>query len=473
MLADPAIRTRRPGGRWSSPRLAEELLQLAAIERAVAHVIAGWVPKVPDLDDKLALAGELEGAILRAAAMRQQALVLAERDEAAVRAAPEWIEALRALDARGDVERVLAGVLGDALRFLVDRYRSLDRSLDPLFDARLRVNVRQAIQALEDEASGIGLARQERPTDIGLRAELEAAWDAEVPPRVPMDEVLWAPIDRVPMPARPAGRERPLRGARTHIRKQSRLTDEDFAGELNNDVMAELSALELMCRCSYEHPELPWSSHIGMARHAVDEARHAAIFRRMLFEHGFDESQLNQHAANYEWAYEYDEAPPGSPRELLWRFLVLGTILEALAVDKLPVEVGSRDWVEQYDMARALDYISTDELFHIENGQRLSQRICDQHGFDPILERELVHGAFFGKQYAVRFPYLDADPERAAAEIEALEAPDPDGMPYKSRTEVERRLRSGFTIEECHQVEAWGYNPIRHPLLDQLTDASP
>jgi uncharacterized ferritin-like protein (DUF455 family) len=471
-LVDPATRTGRPGGRWSSPRLTEQLLQLATVERAVAHVIAGWVAKVGELDDKLALAAELESSILRAVAVRQQALVLFERDEAAIQASPQWIEPLRALDACGDADRVVAAVLGDVRRFLIDRYRGLDSELDPLLDARLRSTVRHAIAGLEDDASGIGLVRQVRSDDSGLRSALEAAWDAAAPPSVPMDQVLWASIDRVPVPSRPAGRPRPLTGARSHIRVQSRRSDEDLSGELNDNIMAELSALELMCRCSYEHPELPWSSHVAMARHGVDEARHAALFRRLLFEHGFDETHMQQHAANYEWGYEFAQTEPGSPRELLWRVLVLGTILEALAVDKLPVEIGGRDWVAQYDLARTLDYIGTDELFHIENGQRLSKRICDEHGFDPILERELVHGAFFGKQYDVRFPYLDADPERAAAEIEALEAPDPDGVPYTSRTEVELRLRSAFSIEECEQVEQWGYNPIRHPLLDELADSA-
>jgi hypothetical protein len=471
-LVDPSTRTDRPGGRWSSPRLVEELLQLAAIERAVAHVIAGWVPKVGELDEKLALAAELESTILRAAALRQQALVLSWRDEAAIQAAPEWIEPLRTLDSCGDVDRVVAAVLGDVRWFLLGRYRALHAGLDPMLDARLRGVVRHAIADLEEEVSGIGLARQVRHDAVGVGDALQVAWDAETPPTVPMDEVLWPSIDRVPVPARPAGRPRPTPGARSHTRFTSRTADEDLRVELNDNIMAELSAGELMCRCSYEHPELPWSSHIAMARHAVDEARHAALFRRMLVDHGYDETPLLQHGANYEWAYEYSQVEPGSPVELLWRVLVLGTILEALAVDKLPVEIGARDWVEQHDFARLLDYISTDELFHIENGQRLSDRICAEHGFDPIFERQLVHGAFFGKQMESRSKFVAANPERAARDRAAAVAPDPDGVPYRSQVEVELRMRSGFSFDDCVQVEEWGYNPLRHPLFDELADSA-
>jgi hypothetical protein len=182
--------------------------------------------------------------------------------------------------------------------------------------------------------------------------------------------------------------------------------------------------------------------------------------------HGIDEHQLSQHGANYQYGYEYPECEPDSTRELVWRLLILSTVLEALAIDKLPVEIAGRDCVRQVDFARALDYIAADELFHAENGLRLSRRLCEELGLDPILERERVHGRFFGRQRDIRIEYLEADPARAAAEIAILEAPDPDGVPSASRTEVELRLRSSFTLDECDQVERWGYNPARHELLD-------
>jgi uncharacterized ferritin-like protein (DUF455 family) len=466
IVADRTDRDRRPGGRWSSPHLLDDLLRLASVERAAAHVVAGWVPKVPELDDKLALAAGLEGYLMRAGALRHQALALFERDEQALLVAPVWIEPLRQLDADGTSADVVEGILGDVRSFLLARYRELDGRLDPLLDARLRATVTGAIHALSADRSSIGTPMPALGATTALSAALDAAWSADMAPRVPIDEALWAPIDRVPVPARPADRPRPTTGARAHFRKGSRLTIDDLAGELNDNVMAELSALELLCRCSYEHPGQSWASHLAMARHATDEARHAAIFRRLLIENGIDERTLTQHGANYEYGYEFPECEPGSERELVWRLLILCTVLEALAIDKLPVEIGGRDWVGQTEFARALDYIAADELFHTENGLRLTRRLCDELQLDPILERERVHGRFFGRQRDVRLEYLSADPQRAAAEIAILEAPDPDGVPYVSRTEVELRTRSSFTIDECEQVERWGYNPVRHELLD-------
>jgi uncharacterized ferritin-like protein (DUF455 family) len=466
-VADRTDRERRPGGRWSSPHLTDDLLQLAAVERAAAHVVAGWVPKISELDDKLALGAALEGHLVRASAVRQHALALFERDESALRVDPAWVAPLRALDAELDGEAVLDGLLGGTRSFLLARYRDLDERLDPLLDARTVVTVRAAIEVLADESTTIGTRMAERRDSPDLAARLTVACDAVGGERVDLDDVLWSPLDRVPVPARPAGRPRPTVGARAHFRKGSRLTVEDLAGELNDNVMAELCALELLCRCSYEHPDQPWPVLLAMARHATDEARHAAIFRRLMRDNGIDEQELTQHGANYEYGYEFPECEPGSEREMVWRLLILCTVLEALAIDKLPVEIGGRDWVGQTEFARALDYIAADELFHAENGLRLTRRLCDQLGLDPNLERERVHGRFFGRQRDIRLEYLLADPARAEAEIAILEAPDPDGVPYVSRTEVELRLRSSFTIDECEQVERWGYNPVRHELLDE------
>jgi hypothetical protein len=465
-LASQANRAARPGGRWSTPDLLADLLRLAALERTVAHVIAGWVSKVPDLDDKLGIAAAFEDAVVRASALRHHAVALLERDETGLTADPVWIEPLRELDRCGSQAVVVEGLLGDVPWFLLSRYRELAAGLDPLLDTRLIATVCTAINRLASDASPIGTPARRHVGHGSLAVALAAAWTADSGVRMSLDDVLWPPNDRVPVPARPALRKRPTTGVRGHFRKGSRLTIEDIGGELNDNVMAELCALELLCRSSYEHPKQPWSMHLAMARHASDEARHAAIFRRLLGANGIDESTLTQHGANYEYSYEFPECEPGSERELLWRLLILCTVLEALAIDKLPVEIGGRDFVGQTDFARALDYIASDELFHTENGLRLTRRLCDKLNLDPILERERVHGRFFGRQRDVRLEYLEADPDRAAAEIAILEAPDPDGVPYVSRTEVELRLRASFTIEECEQVERWQYNPIRHELLD-------
>ena len=79
-------RDNRPGGRWSTPGLLDELLRLATCERAQAHLIAGWAVKIPELDDEQEVVAGLEGALARAVALRNHALALLERDESGLTA---------------------------------------------------------------------------------------------------------------------------------------------------------------------------------------------------------------------------------------------------------------------------------------------------------------------------------------------------------------------------------------------------
>jgi uncharacterized ferritin-like protein (DUF455 family) len=437
--------------------LVEDLTYLAATERAAAHVVAGWLPKIPELDDKIRLASVLEGSMSRAVALRAHALKLLERDESQLLARPSWIAPLRALDASGNAGQVVEVIESQLAAFLLVRYRTLFAQLDELYDARAIAMFGAAIESLSAaQASGTEL----RAGPGTLYAALGDARRDGRAALVPLDELLWQPQDRVAVPARPEGRPRPEPGALGLLRTGSRRETEDIVAELNDNVMAELSAMELLSRCSYEHPDLPWSSHMALAMHVSDEARHAAIFRRLLAQHAGDESRLPQHAANYEYAYQFPECEIGSKHELVWRILIMCTVLEALAIDKLPAEIAVRDWLGQPEFARALDYIATDELMHSENGLRLTRQLCEQHRLDPMLERERAHGRFFGRQRNVRARYLAADPERASREIALLEGPDPDAAPFTSRVQVELRRRASFTDDECEQVDRWGYHPI-------------
>ncbi len=79
------------------------------------------------------------------------------------------------------------------------------------------------------------------------------------------------------------------------------------------------------------------------------------MFRRLLVERGCGESTLFQHVSSYEYADELPECDPESQREVAWRLLVLCTVLEALAIDELPVQIAVRDTIGRHDIARALD----------------------------------------------------------------------------------------------------------------------
>ena len=168
-LPSYADREARAGGRWSTPGLILDLLRLASLERAVAHVIAAWVPKIPDLDDKLAVASGFEDAMVRASALRQHALTLLERDERGLTIDRDWVAPLRELDRRAKLADVVEGLLVDVPAFLLSRYRALAAQLDLLLDARLIATVHTAIDRLGTDASSIRVATSPGPGGMQFR----------------------------------------------------------------------------------------------------------------------------------------------------------------------------------------------------------------------------------------------------------------------------------------------------------------
>ena len=194
MIATHEGRENRPGGRWSSPKLLKDLLRLAAIERAIAHVIAGWVPKVPELDDKLAIAAVFEDSIARATALRNRALVLLERDQSGLSVDPSCVQPLLTLDCSPSFEAVVDGLLCEVPYFLLSRYRVLAGQLDSLLDNRLIVMVSAAIDALDSATSPIGTSVSHRTRSGPLSTSLELAWNSDSGRRVPLEQVLWNPL---------------------------------------------------------------------------------------------------------------------------------------------------------------------------------------------------------------------------------------------------------------------------------------
>ncbi|MEI9930846.1 MAG: hypothetical protein WDM89_09930 [Rhizomicrobium sp.] len=115
--------------------------------------------------------------------------------------------------------------------------------------------------------------------------------------------------------------------------------------------MSELCAMELMARCSYEHPDLSWSNICRLPRMSATRHGTPPSSGGFWYSTDFPKQGMPQHGANYEYAYAFPECEPGSKHELIWRLLVMCTILEALAIDKLPVEIATRDAVGPADFA--------------------------------------------------------------------------------------------------------------------------
>jgi len=451
VTVDAPIGVGRPGGRWSYPALTDDLTRLVFLERATAHVLAGWIVKVPDLDAKLVMGQHLDNGMDRATQLRHVLLTRHDREASGIVVPRSWVELMKGIDRSASASDLLAAIYLRVKPLVLDHYRRLLGQADPLFDARLVRLVRGWLPELEAELDR--LATNVGGEDVGGGLDRAAGEDV-----VTLDAAMWPPLDRVPHAIRPDGVRRPETGALRELPVGSLLDATNVAMFVHDSVNSEFTALELMSRNSYEHPDLPWAFHASMARHAGDEARHALILERFLAERGVAYGDYQVHSNVYDQLYQFGPCECGGMRELVWRLLMLSTCLEGLAIDDFAFEARRRDHLGQHDLARVFDYILADEVFHAENGLRWSRELCAAHRMDPVLERELAHGHYWGTLVRQRETYVEANPERADGEIARLRsAPAPEAVPVERGIDVARRRIAGYDDEEIEQVVRWGY----------------
>src|SRR5262249_35896833 len=252
-------------------QLATKLVGFAYVERASAHVLLGWLPRVPDIARKLELGEHAWQAIARGAAIERYVQTTSRIRGGHSFAVPRaWRTRMQAIDRSRSAEQLLERLYLDVRSGLLAAYRALRATLDPLLDA---VAYELVTGALRETEAQVAWAR--RTLRAPKRARAPLAWlRSSRGAKLPRSAWLWAPISRVRVPARPPG-------LATHddagaivipIVPAGRRT---AAAMLHENIDAEITTMELFARCSYEHPELPEAFHRDMARQTSDESRHA------------------------------------------------------------------------------------------------------------------------------------------------------------------------------------------------------
>jgi uncharacterized ferritin-like protein (DUF455 family) len=442
-------------------KLADALHELRFFERATAHVLMGWCVKIPELEIKLAAARHAFAAMTAAAQLGKHIGALAGGDPspAGTPARPVpvgWRSVLHRIDACAGASELMAGLYGVVKPNLATRYRAL--ALDPILDAELEPLVRAAIARLDNESAwGARFAE----TRAAFRHDIEALWNARNTSIEKIDgEVVWRPLDRVPHAVRPEAWDCGIPGELRPVPADAINDPRDNAILLHNNINGEVTTLELVLRCSYEHPDMPEAFHLGLARHASDEARHTIALDRLLAKLGLRYGDLPTYTTSYDTLYEYAPCPAGSRQELLWRLLLRTTLQEAFSLEDLAFQSRLRAHFEQDEIARVFDYLLADEVFHVQNGLRWCRWLCDEDATRTAQERERAHAYYNETMRQRRETYVRTHPQRVMAEhawIEELKQRVPLDVPFQETINVDARRRAGFTQAEIQQVLEWGY----------------
>ncbi len=454
---------------WRRERMAHELHQLCYFERATAHVLAGWLVKVPQIDAKVRLGRHLHGAMDGARNLKRGVGAISNYLGGWDWSVPVgWREVMRGYDRATDEVELVAGLylvakaaLADTCReFLANTYASLDHHL---------IEVVAAIRTrLDDEVAWardfVRAAAGDRAVDA-LVFDARARWvGRDSVARVDgLGDWLWQPQGRVATAVRPQGWARPQAGqAKLHGMDGE---PETIADVFHGTVSEELTTMELFARCSYEHPDLPFEFHADMARQTSDESRHATACLEVLHSLGVEYGQspgLTDSTFVYDYNYQYRGVEPGSKRELLWRLLTRSVFQESLSLDGFMIVIKKREFFDQQYLARLLESLFADEIFHVHSGARWSRYLCGDDGDLMHRESELAHRHYVQTLTDRRNQYCDEFPDQAMAELDHLEvarALERNTYPFPLEVPINRvaRRAAGLGDREIQQVVDWGY----------------
>lgn len=445
------------GGRRELTRgeLAGFLGELGYLERAAAHVLAGWVPRIVALHDKVAAAGAAHRHMQRAEMLRRQVWGLTRLEGGAV-PVPEGARVLmRELDAAPSD----AALRSAFETFLRPRLLALYQTLADRCDALLNEGTLLCCRAAALELGSRAPAIQGSASEPAWSRRLETLWQqrAEGQALAPED-ALWSPCDRVRFPARSPELRFDTPGALRTIPIDASRSARDIGITLHRNLDGEYTTMETVARNSYEHPDMPWAFHLDALRHASDEARHAVIVERLMEDYGVTYGDFPVNTIGYESIYEFPEAEPGSRRELLWRLLLRETYQEGMALDSLAFEIRRRRYLSQHRHADLFEFLLADEVFHAESGLRWSTWLLDGDQDAVRAEREKAVMAWGTELDRRRMAFVERHPERALEEIAQLEeAERHHDLPFDVTLNVRARLEAGFTQRDLEQVVRWGF----------------
>lgn len=445
---------------WSPAQAAISLVQLAYLERSLAHILAGWAVKMPSFPAKLVFGLQMHRSVERATYLRSRVngLCYATANEATVAAG--WRSLMSHIDKAQTHTRLLTAIYHCLYGHLKDLYETHLRETDPDGDRASIDLIRSFLSSMKEERrQGLSLLHA-RAGDKSWLSEIQELWNQRTTGEpLNIANGLWDPVDRVPAAVRPDGSRFSEQGSLGLLPVDPLHDPHDVGIFLHKELDEEYTTLELMARNSYEHPDMPWAFHRDMLRQASDEARHAILITRPLTARGFRHGDFPFSASSYDGLYAFEPCPQGSRKELLWRMLIRQTFMEGLAIDNLAYEIERRRSAGQADIAAVLEYILRDEVFHAQSGLRWSREIVGPEPDALIQAREQAMAYFTARAEAAREWFVMNNLDKAMSELAAIEAGKQNrgGKPPERPLNRTGRVQAGYSEEDIRQVLSWGF----------------
>lgn len=176
----------------------------------------------------------------------------------------------------------------------------------------------------------------------------------------------------------------------------------------------EFNAINLALDAVYRFRDMPTDYVTDWLKVASDEGEHFLLLFNRLRSLGSDYGELSAHDGLWDMARRTDH-------DVLVRMALVPRILEARGLDVAPPMIKKLQAQKDHDSAAILQRIYTDEITHVEIGNRWFRYVCEERDLDgAVVFRDLLAGP---SSAYLRSPFND-----------------------------EARLQAGFTAEEMQVI---------------------
>jgi uncharacterized ferritin-like protein (DUF455 family) len=198
-----------------------------------------------------------------------------------------------------------------------------------------------------------------------------------------IDQTSQSVIRQLPTAGRP---DKPELLEGNQVPKRGMGTVEGRIALLHSLAHIEFNAINLALDAVYRFRRMPVDYFTDWLKVANDEAIHFTMVRERLQSLGADYGDMAAHAGLWQMALRTDH-------DVLVRMALVPRLLEARGLDVAPPMIKKLKDQQDHDSAVILQRIYTDEITHVEVGNRWFAHLCQERNLDgAVVFRDLLKG---------------------------------------------------------------------------------
>lgn len=199
------------------------------------------------------------------------------------------------------------------------------------------------------------------------------------------------------------------------LSKRGFRSDKQIAALLHALAHIEMTAVNLSWDSICRYPGMPKSYYDDWISTATDEGQHFLLLQKQMQQLGYDYGDFVAHGELWNMAVK-------TGHNLMHRMAIVHRVLEARALDVVPLSIKQFEEIKLYDAVKTLTVIADDEVRHVAAGTKWFRYCCELEQCDPD-----------EKFFQLIQHYMKTPPRG----------------PFNQ----EARLKAGFTLHELEQLE--------------------